>query len=270
MFEICHQHSVSGRAFFVGDLLGRANWLLENLRQLQFDGAQGDMLFCTGNLIGTDGQSLELLKLLDEPWFFSVAGDNEAQALKARQQGWRKCADGQQALGGHWLKGLNAAQQADAIARLPDLPKLPLLIEVVLPDHKRIAVAHATLPFANWSASLEAFAEEPRLHEETVLSDLTLWWQVRTAESGVSGNINWSPLFTGIDAVVIGHHATPRGMPLAYSNGVWLNTLSAKGLGSPCILSSDDLLALGNPALKQRCMSRIQSARRQLPSSPGS
>lgn len=71
-----------GKDYFCGDLHGQYSPLKRALKKAQFDPAV-DRLFCTGNLINYGPQSLELLKLLEQPWFYSVLGIHELMMQEA-------------------------------------------------------------------------------------------------------------------------------------------------------------------------------------------
>lgn len=65
-----------GRDFVVGDLHGCYDLLMTALGCLNFDGSK-DRLFSVGDLIDRGEKSAECLALLDEPWFFAIAGNHE-------------------------------------------------------------------------------------------------------------------------------------------------------------------------------------------------
>lgn len=69
--------NTSGTDFVVGDLHGCFQLLDALLIQVRFDPAR-DRLFSVGDLIDRGPDSLACLQLLQEPWFFAVAGNHEA------------------------------------------------------------------------------------------------------------------------------------------------------------------------------------------------
>jgi len=72
--------NVDGRDFIVGDLHGCYDELSKLMTYVKFD-PKKDRLFSTGDLIDKGPKSSECLSLLNEPWFFSVLGNNEDSLL---------------------------------------------------------------------------------------------------------------------------------------------------------------------------------------------
>lgn len=73
--------NTSGRDFFVGDIHGHYSHLLEQLAAVDFD-ARHDRLIAVGDLIDRGSENLEVLALLDQPWFHSVLGNHEIMMLE--------------------------------------------------------------------------------------------------------------------------------------------------------------------------------------------
>jgi serine/threonine protein phosphatase 1 len=66
-----------GRDFVIGDLHGCLDQLQDKLNSASFEPERGDRLFAVGDLVDRGPDSLGCLKLLQEPWFFSVLGNHD-------------------------------------------------------------------------------------------------------------------------------------------------------------------------------------------------
>lgn len=244
MFQTYRQITATGRVFFVGDLHGCVSELQHRLAGVDFQPEQGDLLVCTGDLIDRGTESLAALRLLDEPWFFSVAGNHEELALQAVTTRGRDANKQWLANGGEWFCELDDADKAEASERIRGLAALPLLLEVVLATGQRIGVAHATVPGCDWSRAPALI--EDGWYQNMVLWDRSIWREVRVLYRDRQPDLDVSrvPLFTNIDAVVLGHNITLRPEPLRFSNGVWIDTGAFTAHGELTVLAADDVLAL--------------------------
>lgn len=83
----------------VGDIHGEYQLLQSRLHQLSFF-PEIDLLISVGDNIDRGPESLDVLRLLNQPWFTSVKGNHEAMALEAFETG-----DGNMwlASGGDWF-----------------------------------------------------------------------------------------------------------------------------------------------------------------------
>ena len=66
----------------VGDIHGEYQLLQSRLHQLSFF-PETDLLISVGDNIDRGPESLDVLRLLNQPWFISVKGNHEAMALDA-------------------------------------------------------------------------------------------------------------------------------------------------------------------------------------------
>lgn len=69
-----------GHDWLVGDLHGHRTLLMQALTDAGFD-VQHDRLFATGDLVDRGAESLETLRLLNEPWFHTVLGNHDRLLL---------------------------------------------------------------------------------------------------------------------------------------------------------------------------------------------
>lgn len=150
------QKNTVGRDFVCGDLHGSYGTLTNFLKFVNFNTA-ADRLICTGDLIDRGPDSLSCLKLLDEDWFYSVAGNHEKMMQDYFFGG--EFSHYWYLNGGEWgvQYKLNNSEEAQYVQRrVVKLPQLPLLISVEQQDGQTFHVIHA------------------ELHSDTVLSDADL------------------------------------------------------------------------------------------------
>jgi serine/threonine protein phosphatase 1 len=76
-------NKIDGRAFFVGDIHGQYDLLMQALNEKGFSHAEGDTLFCLGDLVDGGTGNEALLALITEPWFFTILGNHEHMMFNA-------------------------------------------------------------------------------------------------------------------------------------------------------------------------------------------
>lgn len=76
VLRIEHEENKIGRDFVIGDLHGSYKLLMKFMYAIGFD-KKKDRLFSVGDLVDRGQQSLECLRLINEPWFFPVLGNHE-------------------------------------------------------------------------------------------------------------------------------------------------------------------------------------------------
>lgn len=110
----------------VGDIHGCYTLLNHRLRELAFN-KETDLLISVGDNIDRGTENLDVLRLLDEPWFISVIGNHEAMALEAfeTQDGNRWLASG-----GDWFFSLTEQDRQEAITFLLRFQKIPHILEI--------------------------------------------------------------------------------------------------------------------------------------------
>ena len=70
------EENTEGKDYVVGDIHGCFDELMWELESLSFD-FQKDRLFSVGDLVDRGPKNMEVLRLLDEPWFHAVKGNHE-------------------------------------------------------------------------------------------------------------------------------------------------------------------------------------------------
>lgn len=136
-----------GKDFFVGDVHGCHDALMSQLKEIKFD-KKTDRLICVGDLINRGPDSVSMIELLKEPWFFSTLGNHEYLFLK----GIRDNHSYHKMLflknGGEWISRTKPKQWSkwfDLIANLP------LAIELINNKNKKIGVIHADFIDTDWN-----------------------------------------------------------------------------------------------------------------------
>lgn len=138
-----------GRDFVVGDLHGCFNQLSQLLAHVNFSTAT-DRLISVGDLIDRGPNSLDCLRLLQEPWFHAVIGNHEDMAIKTIVEGnsvWKGVWDNN---GGKFFTRAASPTDIEALDEIEFLVKefvanLPVLITVPMVDGRKFHVLHAEL-----------------------------------------------------------------------------------------------------------------------------
>lgn len=146
-----------GRDFVVGDIHGVLPVFNKLLSELKFDKSV-DRMFSVGDLVDRGPDSLGVLKLLDEKWFFSVQGNHEQMMFEAYDNNYM--AGSWVSNGGGWgLEGLNEfitwkhsgpgktlSKSAKTLRRLAEkASKRPFVITVKTRDGENVHIIHAEL-----------------------------------------------------------------------------------------------------------------------------
>ncbi|MEE4482605.1 metallophosphoesterase [Serratia ficaria] len=134
-----------GRDFVVGDLHGCLNELHQLLEHIRFD-CQKDRLIAVGDLIDRGTHSLECLRLIEKPWFFSVLGNHEKLLIDYMCAGEGEQQDEMArkwcAVGGEWFFALDNSLRHQCYRNAVALP-WAILIGT---GHYHYCVIHAELP----------------------------------------------------------------------------------------------------------------------------
>ena len=168
----------------VGDIHGEYQLLQSRLHQLSFY-PETDLLISTGDNIDRGPKSLNVLRLLNQPWFTSVKGNHEAMALDAFETG-----DGNMwlASGGDWFFDLNDSEQQEAIDLLLKFHHLPHIIEITN-DNIKYVIAHADYPGSEY-----LFGKE--------IAESELLWPVDRVQKSLNGELQQ---INGADYFIFGH-----------------------------------------------------------------
>ena len=145
-----------GRDFFVGDIHGCLSLLNEELERVAFDRSR-DRLFSVGDLIDRGPDSLGVLRLLREPWFFAVRGNHEDMFLCALGLKPDPLTTYHDFLnnGGNWALYVNKKELMELAEIVKNLPH----ILTTLVGGQRINVVHAGIASVS-NGELVFFSDE--------------------------------------------------------------------------------------------------------------
>ncbi|MBC3495748.1 metallophosphoesterase [Pseudomonas sp. SWRI100] len=187
--------NLHGRDFVVGDIHFKTTDLHRGLHALGFDKAK-DRLIAVGDVIDRGPGVLDGLKLLGEPWFFSVQGNHERMLIDAygANPEARYSAHG----AGWWM---TIADESKAMI-IEKLRSLPVAIEVAS-NRGVVGVVHADVPAGMaWPTFLEQL-------DNPAMEEIALWGRDRIVKHHREG-------VPGVWRVCTGHTWIPR--PLRLGN----------------------------------------------------
>lgn len=184
-----------GRDFVVGDIHFKTIDLHKGLRTLGFDSTV-DRVIAVGDLIDRGPGVLDGLKLLGEPWFFTVMGNHELMLIDA----FRRDPQARYAShGADWWSTIADESKEMIISRLE---RLPTLIEIESP-RGTVGVVHADIPSGiTWPEFVRDIAN-PQIQE------IALWGRERIKKHHRQG-------VAGVWRVCTGHTWIPQ--PLRLGN----------------------------------------------------
>lgn len=214
-----------GRDFFVGDLHGQYDMLIQALRDIAFD-PDSDRVFCVGDLVDRGPASMECLELLDAPWFWSVLGNHEDFLIDA-VAGNDQAAANLFANGGRWAAFADQDRLEQLVADY--VATLPLAIRVEQHDGRAIGVIHAAVTSGVWGR----FDQNADIWNRRIIRGLN---DVAESEAWV----------TGIDAVVVGHNVVSA--PSVVGNTIMIDTGAARGERITMLTSGQILDMCSGPA----------------------
>jgi serine/threonine protein phosphatase 1 len=204
----------AGRDFVVGDIHFKTIDLFKGLRALGFDSSV-DRVIGVGDLIDRGPGVLDGLKLLGEPWFFTVLGNHERMLIDAYNANpFARYA----AHGAGWWSIIADESKAMIIDKLESLPTV---IEIAS-TRGIIGVVHADLPAEMpWKSFIDDLAN-PQIEE------IALWGRGRITQHFREG-------VNGVWRVCTGHTWIPS--PLRLGNVIALDcTGGGEGpLGIYCV-----------------------------------
>ncbi|MGA9220124.1 metallophosphoesterase [Pseudomonas sp. CFBP 8772] len=208
-----------GRDFVVGDIHFKTTDLYKGLRKLGFD-SQTDRVIGVGDLIDRGPGVLDGLKLLGEPWFFTVMGNHEQMLIRA----YRENPDARYVSHGAGWWATVADESKEMI--IVKLETLPTLIEIESPRGV-VGVVHGDVPRG---LSWQGFVNDI---DNAQVEEIALWGRERIKKHYRQG-------VAGVWRVCTGHTWIPE--PLRLGNVLALDcTGGGDGpLGIYCV--QDDTL----------------------------
>lgn len=207
-----HPPNPSGRDFAVGDLHGNRDELMRSLAAVAFDRGS-DRLFSAGDLIDRGPDSLGLLRLTRQSWFYAVRGNHEdllQQRFQAADDDTQKFATAMHIVnGGMWFEKLALDERLEALALIE---ALPLARTIRTHRGQAIGIVHAA-----WHRSWQVLQKADAISAEDY--EKALWLR--------HGDPNIQQQVAGVDLVISGHQCDQQ--PVRRGNQLWIDTLHRGG-----------------------------------------
>jgi len=218
-FHVEYPPNTSGRDYVVGDIHGHVDELSLLLTHHEFR-KDRDRLFSVGDLIDRGPNSVEVVRLSQEPWFFPVRGNHEQLMIDAVCSGhfsdWI-------INGGDWCLEV----EQDALRKMVRVvQQWPFAITINHGSGKRIGICHAQPPIKRWS-NIGAVA-----HDALACYEM-LWSRSRIY------NKEASPI-ESVDWVFCGH--TPLEQVTVLGNTIFIDTGVFLGSGHLTVLNLDQYI----------------------------
>ncbi|AUA33471.1 serine/threonine protein phosphatase [Pseudomonas sp. SGAir0191] len=183
----------AGRDFVVGDIHFKTRELHKGLQALSFDKSV-DRLIAVGDLIDRGSGMLDGLKLLGEPWFFTVKGNHEQMLIDAYRANPHLPYS---AHGARWWLTIDDESKPMIIDKLDSLP---MAIEVET-SRGVVGVVHADVPVGlAWNDFTQSL-DNPQIQ------DVALWGRERIKKHHRGG-------VPGAWRVCVGHTWIPHSLRL--------------------------------------------------------
>lgn len=139
----CFSRNEQGTDYFIGDVHGHYDLLLNELHKSGFNADSGDRVFSVGDLINRGSQSDACLELLLKPWFFAVIGNHEDMFLTLRTN--PSIINSLIRVGGEWLLELEKTPEKLTFLMAIVYAKMHLAITITTP-YGNIGLTHAQAP----------------------------------------------------------------------------------------------------------------------------
>lgn len=261
---VFHQNKAENLAFFVGDIHGQYDLLMEALHDAGFEPKKGHLLFSVGDLIDRGPKNIECLRLLDQPWFYAIRGNHEDLMIKTVLGNCQKSESVWAMNGGGWAAeyllstpedrlGGRFAEELTAYAE--KLAGLPYLREVkAAQTNQRLLCVHAEIPKdADLKAlNTDSLSGDLEKHENLVAN--LIWKRTLSDQVGrmqhlatdddalyfqASQSDDTAPNYIKSDLVISGH--TPLGKkPVMTGRQIFIDTGAARGR-KPTVLNEIEL-----------------------------
>lgn len=208
-----------GVDYFVGDIHGEIDLLMATLGRLEFD-FEHDRLFASGDLIDRGPDSIGCLRLLEEPWFYSVIGNHESMFITRDIDPENRTLHVKN--GGSWAEEICLMERRYLLDLI--YVKAPLAMTIST-EQGNIGLIHAMAPDC-WSEL-----------QHSIDDWVPYLWDTNKYSASLRRN---AKKIQSIDAVVHGHVGCDS--PQVGANQVWIDTLM--GTGRLSVLSAQQIFNL--------------------------
>jgi len=201
-----------GRDFIVGDLHGCRRDLEVVLLAAGFNPNRGDRLFSTGDLVDRGPDSMGCLKLLLQPWFFSVLGNHEQMLMRAMNSGSDDAIALSVANGGSWALGMILQRDPTLVSYVQILNKLPHVLVVGPGSPHRYNIVHSALlkSPSNMSLYLDADIDGQLANADDNAVERLIWSRTLGDQAGLVALERQAPRYrAGLSLTYCGHNPVP-------------------------------------------------------------
>jgi len=211
-----------GRDFVIGDIHGKYDQLMFGLTLVDFD-FEKDRLLAVGDLIDRGDQNMKCLDMIGEPWFYTVIGNHEEMMLNALSEPTLEVYGNRNRMmqhwvgnGGDWYYGIDQAEIDELKNIFCPLIKheLPVGIEFIAENGKRVGITHAGLPRGwTWGQVKEDLECTQGLGAKVIQE--CLWTRTKIQDNSFMFDV------LGIDLLINGH--TPSIKEVWRGNNVFID-----------------------------------------------
>ena len=193
------EENTEGRDYVVGDIHGCFDELMMGLENIGFDFMK-DRLFSVGDLVDRGPKNMEVLRLLDDPWFYAVKGNHE-DMLQMFAEG-ELSPNSYSRNGGRWavelLMSMEKTEEGLELSEIiyEKIRNMPYAFEV-LRGGKKYGIVHADCPCYDWDEFVTATEELDGWNLSHMLNQ-TIWDRTRIG-------INLGIPVKNIEKVYVGH-----------------------------------------------------------------
>lgn len=202
-----------GRIFVVSDLHGHYELLHEKLREVAFD-YNADLLFVLGDWTDRGPYSRYVLDYVNERWVHSLQGNHERMFIEGFESHWHpsnRSVLTLKAHGGDWIWN-SGLTDLDKILIHDAFTSMPLGMELLLPNDRKVGMIHAEVPYNDWNKWLNITKAELEWDGMATAQWARTWYSTR-----YQGEV------AGVDCVLVGHTPTDSGNVEQYGNMVFID-----------------------------------------------
>jgi len=192
----------TGNDYICSDIHGHFTLLEKQLSLLNFD-QENDRLFCLGDLVDRGDESNLVIEYLSKPWFYSILGNHELLLIDAYESDSAHVRTQWNFWGGDWAEDYDDAE----LERYYEVfVTLPMAIELMLPNNRKIALVHAELPdVCDWNQVKKELVKKELRDSRTEAALLYgMHWNKGQLSSPQAAH-NLLPAVANIDHVFHGH-----------------------------------------------------------------
>lgn len=199
-----------GRDIVIGDIHGEMDAFWALMEKVNFSPLI-DRVISVGDLIDRGPDSIEAIKLIDEPWFNPVRGNHEDFVVTAIMH--QEAKDILAAHGGEWIMDLD---DRELLALSRRFSSLPAAIEV-MNNGRKFGVVHAGIPLRHtWDMVTQQLADHEMAFSKRLALSNKLTVTRKRIELGIDDPIK------GLDTLFVGH--TIHDKATLKGNTVYLDT----------------------------------------------